>query len=117
MDDRIFLVAVYNCYVMADDPGRPNFDTDGELCESLTGAIAPLRSIAPDADIDDLDVAGLPADSIVAEWSDSEPLRYLIVGGYGDSPVNLVESDFRRQFDGLVFIRETTAARPVASET
>lgn len=64
-----------------------------------------------------LDVAGLPADSILTEWADSEPLRYVLGDGSGDTPVNLVELDFRQQFDGLIFIRETTAAQLVATET
>lgn len=62
-----------------------------------------------------LDLEGLPAESAVAEWARTEPIRYLIVGGRGDSPVHYVDGDFRRQFDGLVFIGQTTAARPVAT--
>lgn len=56
-----------------------------------------------------LDVAALPPNSVLAEWFDSEPLQYDVEGGYRESPINLVESNLRRQFDGLVFIEETTA--------
>lgn len=63
-----------------------------------------------------LDLAGLPEDSPFARWSDTEPIRYVIVGGYGDSPVNFIEADVRRQFDGIVFIRDTTPTRPLSPD-
>jgi erythromycin esterase len=64
-----------------------------------------------DASLFFLDIAGLPADSIVSDWFDSKPLHYVIEGKYKDTPVTRIESNFRQQFDGLLFIEETTAAK------
>ena len=58
----------------------------------------------------------MPPDSPRGEWLDGGPLHFDIVGGYRDTPVNLVESDYRREFDGLVFARDTTAARSLPDE-
>lgn len=63
-----------------------------------------------------LDLANLPANSILGEWLNTGPLQYDITGGYENTPVNLTESNFQTQFDGLIFIRETTASRPLSTE-
>lgn len=55
-----------------------------------------------------LDVAGLSDDSPLAAWLDRQPEQFDVVGGYRDSPVNIVASDLRRQFDSVVFIAEST---------
>lgn len=60
-----------------------------------------------------LDVAGLPDDSPLATWLDSRPGQFDVVGGYRDTPVNLVASDLRRQFDGVVFVAESTSSEPL----
>lgn len=58
-----------------------------------------------------LDLQSLPQDSVLQEWLATGPRQFGIEGGYRETPVNVVESSFPRQFDGLVFVRETTAAR------
>lgn len=60
-----------------------------------------------------LDLAGLPDDSPIAEWADSEPLRYVILGKYRTTPVNRIAVDVRRQFDGVIFVDDTSPARPL----
>lgn len=56
-----------------------------------------------------LDLRSLDSEGPLGRWLDSRPLHYDIVGGYEDSPVELVPTDYRRQFDGLIFVRETSA--------
>jgi erythromycin esterase len=63
-----------------------------------------------------LDVTGIPDDSELGTWLDSRPQQFDIVGGYEESPVNTVPSNFRSQFDGLVFISDTSPARPLSAE-
>lgn len=85
----------------------------------VPGPVGPPAGSVPavfrrlDAPLFFLDVTGLPPESTLAEWFDTGPPRYVIIQGPGDTPVRFVDSDLRRQFDGIVFIRETTAARPI----
>jgi erythromycin esterase len=74
--------------------------------ESLPGVLATTS-----ADIGYLDMTKFPADSDVVEWFESEPPRYAIMGAaQDDDPVAYVESNPWTDFDGLVFIGESTAA-------
>jgi erythromycin esterase len=63
-----------------------------------------------------LDLTAVPSDSVLDEWLNTRPRHFDIVGGYEESPVELVESDFRTQFDGVLFVEGTTASRPLATE-
>ena len=60
-----------------------------------------------------LDLSDRPADGALSGWLGTGPRQFDVVGGYEESPVNLVESDLRTQFDGLAFFEETTASRPL----
>lgn len=62
-----------------------------------------------------LDVTDIPENSELARWLDSSPKQFDIVGGYRDSPVNLVETDLLSQFDGVVFIHGSSPTRPLSS--
>ena len=64
-----------------------------------------------------LDLNGLLPDSPPAEWLDAKPRHFDVAGGYRDTPVTLAESNFRRQFDGLVFVDDTTAARGLSGDS
>lgn len=63
-----------------------------------------------------LDLRSLPDESPLSAWLDTGPPHFDVVGGYRESPVTLVESNLRRGFDGLVFVDETTAARPMSGD-
>lgn len=63
-----------------------------------------------------LDLDAVSEDSELGQWLESGPHQFDIVGGYRDSPVNLVEAHLRSQFDGVVFIRRSSPTRPLSSE-
>lgn len=62
-----------------------------------------------------LDVAGLDPETELARWLDSQPPHFDIVGGYESSPVNLVDSNYRSQFDGVVFVRDTSPSQHIST--
>lgn len=76
------------------------------------GSVPELLGL-PDEELYFLDLAGLPEHSPIAEWAASEPLQYVILSGYRETPVNRINVDVRRQFDGVVFARTSTPARPL----
>jgi len=62
-----------------------------------------------------LDFSTLPADDPLTGWLDSCPRRPDIVGGYQDSPVEYIAPNLLSQFDGFVFLEETSAARSLST--
>lgn len=48
--------------------------------------------------------------STLGEWFDSYPVAHTISGKYEETPVNYISVNPRAEFDGLIFIEETTAA-------
>lgn len=63
-----------------------------------------------------LNMDDVSENSELGRWLESSPKQFDIVGGYRDSPVNLVESHLRSQFDGVVFIRGSSPTRPLSGE-
>ena len=57
-----------------------------------------------------LNTSQLPPASPLWEWFDSNPVDYSIEGRYEETPVSQVAVDPKAEFDGLLFIRNTTAS-------
>lgn len=63
-----------------------------------------------------LDFGTVAENSELGKWLSSRPDQFDIVGGYRDSPVNLVAANLSSQFDGVVFVRESSPTRPLSAD-
>lgn len=66
------------------------------------------------SDIDEplffLNTSQLPPESPLAEWCESKPVDYHISGMYEETPISQVGVNPKEEFDGIVFVRDTTAS-------
>jgi erythromycin esterase len=77
----------------------------------------PATLTATGVDAGYLDLTQVSRESRLGEWFATEPVRYSITGAAtGGDPVATVESDPRRDFDLLAFVRDTSAATGLADE-
>jgi erythromycin esterase len=83
----------------------------------------PPAGSLPDAlaetgvDVGYLDLAEFSAEGPVAEWFAGGPKRHSITGAARDGdPVEYVESNPQADFDGLAFVRESTAATGLSTD-
>ena len=63
-----------------------------------------------------LNISQVPPESAFGEWFNSNITDYIITGGYEETPVKQVQTNPREEFDGILFIRDTTAADTLAEE-
>ena len=63
-----------------------------------------------------LDTSEVPSESALGAWFDSDPTDYVITGKYEETPVKHVSVDPKAEFDGILFVSETTAAESFTAD-
>lgn len=91
---------------------------DGKLTNPIENVLPP---VAPGTGTAMLSQTGVPmffldmktADGALAAWLDDEHLFRMIGGGYDNDQETMNPDRLGRSYDGLIFLRETSASRPL----